>query len=38
MMNSMIKENGVTFRELEKIFMHGFARLEGVYKRIPRAV
>lgn len=27
MMNSMIKENGVTFKELEKIFMHGSARL-----------
>lgn len=28
MMKSMIKENGVTFKELEKIFMHGSARSE----------
>ena len=29
MMNSMIKENGVTFKELEKIFMHESARSTG---------
>lgn len=28
MMSLMIKENGVTFKELEKIFMRGSARLE----------
>ena len=27
MMESIIKENGVTFKELEKIFTHGSARL-----------
>lgn len=28
MMNSMIKENGVTFKELEKNILHGSARSE----------
>ncbi len=39
MMNSMIKENGVTFKELEKIFMHGSARIGREFtKRIPGTV
>lgn len=27
MIKIMITENGVTFKELEKIFIHGYARL-----------
>ena len=27
MMDTMIKENGVTFKELEKIFFNGYVRL-----------
>lgn len=29
MMESIITENGVTYKELEKIFIHGFVRLAG---------
>lgn len=39
MMNSMIKENGVTFKELEKkYFCMGLPDRKRVYKRILRAV
>ena len=39
MMNSMIKENGLNFKELEKnIFCMDLSDRSGVYQRLPGAL